>query len=87
MLLESENKTYGSFINKKYIPTKNSWDLISDGTNDFFDHTWGWKHTLKNDKNEWYVYMKRHSDLIKSQFPHYWSLLEYLFDYELEFKF
>lgn len=86
MLLDSENKTYGSFSNKKYIPTKNNWELVDDGQDDFFDHTWGWKHTLKNDRGEWGLYMERHKELIVNEFSEYWNLLKWLFDYDNELK-
>lgn len=86
MLLKNENKTYGSFSNKKYIPTIDNWEIIDDGQQDFFDHTWGWKHTLKKDQQEWEIYMDRHKQLIQDVFPRYWFLLKELFDYDKEIK-
>lgn len=77
MMLEERGIDYGFFSNMRFTPidrhtpdwARHTEDPLLDRVG--FDHTWAYKHTLKEDLKAREEYMLRHDQMITNNFPKY----------------
>jgi hypothetical protein len=84
MMLEQANIDYGTFSNRKFTPDGDNPDWTNVGSDKLidkvgFDHTWGYKHHLKENKIARKIYMQRHIKMIEDSFDDFYDLLLPLF--------
>ena len=84
MMLESLNIDYGTFSNNKFTPNGDLPDFTTIGNDPLlskvgFDHTWGYKHHLKENKTARKIYIQRHIKMIEDNFNNFYDTLLPLF--------
>lgn len=84
MMLEENNVDYGTFSNSKFTPQGDIPDFTNIGNDPLlskvgFDHTWGYKHHLKDNHTARKVYIKRHVEMINNNFKEYYDILKPFF--------
>jgi hypothetical protein len=84
MMLEEQGIEYGTFSNNKFTPQGNTPDWTKVGKDKIldkvgFDHTWGYKHHLKINKEARKIYMDHHIQMVNNNFKEHYGLLEPLF--------
>ena len=84
MMLENLNIDYGTFSNKKFTPNGDLPDFTTVSNDPLltkvgFDHTWGYKHYLKENKTARKIYIQRHIKMIEDNFNNFYDTLLPLF--------
>jgi len=95
MMMKTENIEWGTFSNLKFLPLekeiKDSWTVIDDNPlvqSIGFDHTWSFKHQLKEEtvnfnrhsSNNLILYLERHKKMLEDNFPQYLDNLKPLYN-------